>query len=128
MRYNPSVAYAGVLELVDEVDSKSIASDGVRVRVPPPAPSPQSLVYQGVAGFQETTATQEMETPAPSLLRFSYYTTSCQIMQENITCATQISHEISHGLLRLVLDQAVKIAVDHIVYGGTLGGYRVLIN
>ena len=29
---------AGVLELVDEVDSKSIASDGVRVRVPPPAP------------------------------------------------------------------------------------------
>ena len=30
---------AGVLELVDEVDSKSIASDGVRVRVPPPAPS-----------------------------------------------------------------------------------------
>ena len=42
---------AGVLELVDEVDSKSIASDGVRVRVPPPAPSPQSLVYQGVAGF-----------------------------------------------------------------------------
>ena len=38
MRYNPSVAYAGVLELVDEVDSKSIASDGVRVRVPPPAP------------------------------------------------------------------------------------------
>ena len=31
---------AGVLELVDEVDSKSIASDGVRVRVPPPAPNP----------------------------------------------------------------------------------------
>ena len=30
---------AGVLELVDEVDSKSIASDGVRVRVPPPAPN-----------------------------------------------------------------------------------------
>ena len=30
---------AGVLELVDEVDSKSIASDGVRVRVPPPVPN-----------------------------------------------------------------------------------------
>lgn len=30
---------AGVLELADEVDSKSIASDGVRVQVPPPAPS-----------------------------------------------------------------------------------------
>ena len=43
MRYNPSVAYAGVLELVDEVDSKSIASDGVRVRVPPPAPRRSKL-------------------------------------------------------------------------------------
>ena len=27
-----------MLELVDEVDSKSIASNGVRVRFPPPAP------------------------------------------------------------------------------------------
>ncbi len=33
---------AGVLELADEVDSKSIASDGVRVQVPPPAPDPNS--------------------------------------------------------------------------------------
>ncbi len=33
-----SVAFAGVLELADEVDSKSIASNGVRVQVPPPAP------------------------------------------------------------------------------------------
>ena len=31
-------SYAGVLELVDEADSKSVASDGVWVRVPPPAP------------------------------------------------------------------------------------------
>lgn len=44
-------ANAGVLELVDEVDSKSIASDGVRVRVPPPAPCPQFLCFQGIAGF-----------------------------------------------------------------------------
>ena len=29
---------AGMVELADEVDSKSIASDGVRVQVPPPAP------------------------------------------------------------------------------------------
>ena len=28
-----------MLESADEVDSKSIASDGVRVRVPPPAPA-----------------------------------------------------------------------------------------
>ena len=32
-----SSIYAGVLELADEVDSKSVASDGVRVRPPPPA-------------------------------------------------------------------------------------------
>ena len=32
-----------MLELVDEVDSKSIASDGVRVRVPPPAPRRSKL-------------------------------------------------------------------------------------
>ena len=37
--YNKKTLNAGVLELVDEVDSKSIASDGVRVRVPPPAPN-----------------------------------------------------------------------------------------
>ncbi len=37
---------AGVLELADEVDSKSIASDGVRVRPPPPALPPE--VTQGV--------------------------------------------------------------------------------
>ena len=28
-----------MLELADEVDSKSIASDGMRVQVPPPAPT-----------------------------------------------------------------------------------------
>ena len=31
--------YAGVLELADEVDSKSIGSNTVRVQVPPPAPN-----------------------------------------------------------------------------------------
>ena len=36
--YNKKTLNAGVLELVDEVDSKSIASDGVRVRFPPPVP------------------------------------------------------------------------------------------
>ena len=32
-------SYAGVLELVDEADSKSVASDGVWVRVPIPVPN-----------------------------------------------------------------------------------------
>ena len=34
---------AGVMELVDVVDSKSTASDGVPVRVRPPAPTPKFL-------------------------------------------------------------------------------------
>ena len=39
---------AGVLELVDEVDSKSIASDGVRVRFPPPVPrNPPRVLCSG---------------------------------------------------------------------------------
>ena len=48
--YNPSTGghCAGVLELVDEVDSKSIASDGVRVRFPPPVPSPWMLASMGI--------------------------------------------------------------------------------
>ena len=33
-----TIANAGVLELADEVDSKSIGGDTVRVRPPPPAP------------------------------------------------------------------------------------------
>ena len=33
-----TIAPAGVMELVDVVDSKSTASDGVPVRVRPPAP------------------------------------------------------------------------------------------
>ena len=34
-----TIANAGVLELADEVDSKSIGGDTVRVRPPPPAPT-----------------------------------------------------------------------------------------
>ena len=33
-----SALYAGVMELVDVTDSKSVGSDTVWVRVPPPAP------------------------------------------------------------------------------------------
>ena len=36
--------YAGVMELVDVVDSKSTASDGVPVRVRPPAPGWSKLL------------------------------------------------------------------------------------
>ena len=34
-----SEIYAGVSELADETDSKSVVSNGVWVRVPPPAPN-----------------------------------------------------------------------------------------
>ena len=40
-----SIKYAGVMELADVVDSKSTASDGVPVRVRPPAPSLNSLNF-----------------------------------------------------------------------------------
>ena len=38
IQYNRCVPHAGVMELADVVDSKSTASDGVPVRVRPPAP------------------------------------------------------------------------------------------
>ena len=45
---------AGVSELADETDSKSVIRKGVWVRVPPPAPdlnSSQTLDMTGFAGF-----------------------------------------------------------------------------
>ena len=39
-----SIENAGVLELVDGADSKSVVSNGVWVRVPPPAPSIQNTL------------------------------------------------------------------------------------
>ena len=42
--YNITVIIqAGVLELADETDSKSVDGDIVRVRPPPPAPNPRAL-------------------------------------------------------------------------------------
>ena len=51
MWYYPIVAYAGVLELADETDSKSVVSDGVWVRVPPPAPRKKSLLSTDKGDF-----------------------------------------------------------------------------
>ncbi len=51
MSYNNGVAvirhYAGVLELADETDSKSVASNGVWVQVPPPAPE-KTTIYRKI--------------------------------------------------------------------------------
>ena len=48
--YNSKVSSAGVMELVDVVDSKSTASDGVPVRVRPPAPR-WSKLYVACSDF-----------------------------------------------------------------------------
>ena len=41
-------ASAGVSELADDADSKSVAREGVWVRVPPPAVSfPENIVFRG---------------------------------------------------------------------------------
>ena len=48
--YNSRVSSAGVMELVDVVDSKSTASDGVPVRVRPPAPR-WSKLYVACSDF-----------------------------------------------------------------------------
>ena len=39
----PFFSFAGVMELVDVADSKSAGGDSVWVRVPPPAPSSETL-------------------------------------------------------------------------------------
>ena len=64
--YNKKTLNAGVLELVDEVDSKSIASDGVRVRVPPPAPRRSKVRFAPT--FFYSLGTKERHPPAPLLL------------------------------------------------------------
>ena len=43
LRYNIKVIFAGVSELADETDSKSVIHPGVWVRVPPPAPRRRGL-------------------------------------------------------------------------------------
>ena len=49
--YNKSVIFAGVMELADVTDSKSVGSDTVWVRVPPPAPQKKSLLSTGKGDF-----------------------------------------------------------------------------
>ena len=41
-----SALYAGVMELVDVTDSKSVGSDTVWVRVPPPAPTEAGSLFE----------------------------------------------------------------------------------
>ena len=47
MRYNSQVIHAGVMELVDVVDSKSTAGDSVPVRVRSPAPNKRATHVGG---------------------------------------------------------------------------------
>ena len=43
--------FAGVMELADVTDSKSVGSDTVWVRVPPPAPRKKSLLSTDKGDF-----------------------------------------------------------------------------
>ena len=45
------VIFAGVMELADVTDSKSVGSDTVRVRPPPPAPCKKPLLSTGQKRF-----------------------------------------------------------------------------
>ena len=56
-------APAGVLELVDEVDSKSTASDGVPVRARPPAPRKETTLTRCLFFIYEGTG--RARPPAP---------------------------------------------------------------
>ncbi len=44
--YNVLEIFAGVMELADVTDSKSVGSDTVRVRPPPPAPFEYTHKYE----------------------------------------------------------------------------------
>ena len=49
--YNNEVIFAGVMELADVTDSKSVGSDTVWVRVPPPAPEKKHHLSTGQMVF-----------------------------------------------------------------------------
>ena len=51
MMYNNTVISAGVMELADVTDSKSVGSDTVWVRVPPPAPEILNAEAFGIFSF-----------------------------------------------------------------------------
>lgn len=76
------VAFAGVMELVDVVDSKSTASDGVPVRVRPPAPRRQ-------------------KKPAPFRFRLAAKTARCWLLQYMMDIQFRLEKDMSFtdGLL-----------------------------
>ena len=109
---------ARVVELADSLDSGSSAHYG-RAGSSPASRTRGNRVRKGPVSLcsQETIATQELGALAPSLLGFPYCTPLSQILQENITYETRISHEISHDFW---LNQTGEIAVDDVIYGGPL--------
>ena len=64
LRYNIKVIFAGVSELADETDSKSVIHPGVWVRVPPPAPSRSKLYIACSDFFQKS---ERAHSAAPPL-------------------------------------------------------------
>ena len=89
-------ANAGVLELADEVDSKSIGGDTVRVRPPPPAPrktrqeilSGLSLIPK-VRGSNPATYNSRNPDPRTSSIYIGtkfYFFTALRIFHKGIFC------------------------------------------
>ena len=64
--YNIKSLNAGVMELVDVTDSKSVGSDTVWVRVPPPAPRRSKVRFAPTLFY--SCGTKERHPPAPLLL------------------------------------------------------------
>ena len=60
--YNTS-GVAGVMELVDVADSKSAASDGVGVRVPPPAPRRSKVRFAPTIFYQNRHPLRSLAPP-----------------------------------------------------------------
>ena len=63
---------AGVMEFVDVVDSKSTASDGVPVRVRPPAPRKKPDLFTKSGFFQ-------LYSPAASYIALQFYSAHAEL-------------------------------------------------
>lgn len=74
--YNSKVSSAGVMELVDVVDSKSTGGDTVPVRVRPPAP-------------------QRQKKPAPFRFRLAAKTARCWLLQHMMDIQFRLEKDMS---------------------------------
>ena len=72
------MVYAGVMELADVVDSKSTASDGVPVRVRPPAPPRRRGLRLVRGGLFLSKKTISLTLRSPTRLQARSFTAPCR--------------------------------------------------